>query len=62
MFICKECADKRGNWGITTSYGPCEDCGKTRWCYDIPSAALNPTKSESPPKDLLKKIIDDETP
>lgn len=36
MFYCEECR-RENNWPgfITTSYGPCEMCGKTTACYDL---------------------------
>jgi hypothetical protein len=49
MFICEECLENYNNWGIPRSMGPCEDCGHTRVCADIPSKYLErkvkPTKS-----------------
>lgn len=41
MFYCEECGTKRG-WrpGLFQSYGPCELCGKTRECSDVPSKDL----------------------
>ena len=41
MFICEECAKNYEitqmsyHCGIKSSFGPCEDCGKTTACYDI---------------------------
>lgn len=47
MFICEPCLDKYEGSAIETarflleerkgSYGPCEVCGKTSDCVDIPS-------------------------
>jgi hypothetical protein len=47
MFYCDECA-KRNRWPdlIPVSYGPCEVCGRTRACYDVPSSALPEAKPE----------------
>jgi hypothetical protein len=49
MFICHECLKKNYEEVMTLrgSYGPCEDCGKTRNCADIPSSALTPKKTKS---------------
>lgn len=40
MFICKKCLEKYNNFGMITSYGKCEICGKTKECFDIPSKNL----------------------
>lgn len=41
MFICvDQCIERYDNWAISRSYGPCEICGKTKECYDIPSKYL----------------------
>ena len=42
MFFCGDCAGKRGWSGLFYPFfhGPCELCGKTRVCADIPSAVL----------------------
>lgn len=41
MFYCKTCGDKN-KWpeGFAKSYGPCEMCGKTADCSDVPSKYL----------------------
>ena len=43
MFYCEPCASKN-QWpffyGMPTSRGPCECCGKTASCADVPSSAL----------------------
>jgi hypothetical protein len=41
MFYCTACAKKYTwpDWG-STSYGPCEICGKTAGCFDVPSRYL----------------------
>jgi len=41
MFYCDGCGKKNG-WpeGFSKSYGPCEVCGKTRLCNDVPSSQL----------------------
>jgi hypothetical protein len=48
MFFCEECRVKN-NWPgiIEASYGPCEVCGKTAECYDVPSSRLPEPKKES---------------
>lgn len=37
MFECEECANKYYEIPLlySTSFGPCESCGKTRVCYDV---------------------------
>lgn len=43
MFYCDKCASERdwpSGWPHPQSVGPCEVCGKTRTCTDIPSSAL----------------------
>ena len=41
MFYCEPCREKNDWPGIVAlSYGPCEMCGKTAECYDIPSHLL----------------------
>ena len=43
MFYCLKCAKKNEGpsfFGLPMSLGPCEICGKTSTCYDVPSAAL----------------------
>jgi hypothetical protein len=41
VFFCKECQEKN-KWpeGFSRSTGPCEVCGKTADCFDIPSKFL----------------------
>ena len=44
MFVCDECA-KENNVDnfymmLFRSYGPCEMCGKTRSCGDVPCHAI----------------------
>ena len=41
MFYCTDC-QKKEEWpeGIRTSVGPCEVCGETKECYDVPSSQL----------------------
>ena len=42
VFVCQECVKNYEVKGdlelflIMGSYGPCEDCGKSRKCYDLP--------------------------
>lgn len=45
MFYCEKCR-KKNEWpeGFRQSYGPCEICGKTKECYDIPSQYLTVSK------------------
>ncbi len=54
MFICNSCLEKNwpSAWGMVQSYGPCEVCGYTCVCFDIPSSQLpSPTKEEGEAKD-----------
>lgn len=48
MFYCEECRLENG-WpeGYSVSHGPCECCGKTKLCFDVPSRAL-PTPKPAP--------------
>lgn len=49
MFYCNPCAKPRG-WPeseFMRSYGPCEICGKTALCNDVPSRFL-----PIPPKEV----------
>lgn len=42
MFICTICLEKYyTNFGLSTSFGPCECCGEKKTCYDIASKFLN---------------------
>lgn len=35
MFICESCHEQFEGWHVkTTSHGPCEVCGITKYCYD----------------------------
>lgn len=48
MFYCEPCREKR-EWpeSIMRSEGPCECCGETAVCYDMPSRLLPiPKKTE----------------
>lgn len=49
MFYCEKCADKN-EWPyefyMPISVGPCECCGKTRACTDVPSGSLPEPKKE----------------
>ncbi len=36
MFVCEKCLNGRGEFYFSRSYGPCEICGKTSTCQDIP--------------------------
>jgi len=53
MFICGPCLRKRhpNVFIFTRSEGPCEDCGKTRICADIPTSALPPKRRRRRPTD-----------
>lgn len=43
MFICQECLEENyNNFAFPTSVGPCEICGKTKNCCDVPSRILKP--------------------
>lgn len=57
MFYCDECGKKNG-WPTgpytVQSYGPCEVCGRTRGCNDIPSRALPVPKRARPKPDDLR--------
>ncbi len=35
MFVCNKCVDGIGAFAIPTSYGKCEECGRTGSCADI---------------------------
>ena len=41
MFFCETCRIAR-HWpdSMSKSKGPCEICGKNRYCYDVPSKYL----------------------
>lgn len=45
MFYCESCRVEN-NWptGFSQSRGPCELCGITEVCYDLPSSWLPETK------------------
>jgi hypothetical protein len=50
MFYCNDCAiDNKWpyGYGMPMSRGPCEICGKTRDCVDVPSGQL-PMPKEQP--------------
>lgn len=56
MFYCQDCA-KRNDWPndefVPRSRGPCEVCGKTASCYDVPSSCLPlPPPKEIPEAEL----------
>lgn len=46
MFICQKCSYSQGLWGLSQSFGPCESCGTTTGCFDIPSAQVLQKKSD----------------
>lgn len=49
MFICDPCrqAGYENDASLLHSYGPCELCGKTATCSDIPSGALQPRHTQT---------------
>lgn len=49
MFYCEECAEKEG-WPYlsTRSRGPCEICGETKICTDVPSRSLPAKQPDKP--------------
>lgn len=48
MFYCTECADK-WEWPVTMfqSFGPCEMCGRSRSCNEVPSRYLPDPKEKN---------------
>lgn len=60
MFYCKSCAVENG-WphfdGMFMSRGPCEMCGKTADCADVPSKNLPPS-IKAPEKEEYSKAED----
>lgn len=48
MFFCDRCRVRK-QWpeSLAKSTGPCEICGKTRLCNDVPSSALPEPKKQS---------------
>ena len=60
MFICKDCLKKyyENEWyefEFLLSYGPCELCGKTCTCTDIPSRCLHLKNEKSSPGSMSLK-------
>ena len=55
MFLCESClrASYTNEPSLLLSRGPCEGCGKTASCSDIPSVQLSP-RNPSPRKKPLK--------
>jgi hypothetical protein len=55
MFICDPCLSKRPGLypSIFRSCGPCEDCGTTATCSDVPTwiLARHPSRRAPSPKD-----------
>ncbi len=51
MFFCEKCRVKR-DWpeSLGKSRGPCEICGKTEICNDVPSSALPRTRRKEEEK------------
>lgn len=57
MFFCEECRERRSWPGLwPSSRGPCEVCGKTRDCYDVPSSRL-PVANDSAGGDSRDKEL-----
>lgn len=48
MFYCEDCRRPR-RWPDSTlySWGPCEICGRSKFCYEVPSKLI-PPESEDP--------------
>ena len=41
MFYCDKCREKnKWPFGFMRSFGPCEVCGETAHCYDVPSKCI----------------------
>jgi len=59
MFYCEECR-KKNKWpeGFAVSRGPCEMCGKTATCHDVPSCALPDRKEKPVAKKKSKKPVE----
>ena len=57
MLYCDSCR-KAADWPISgaKSVGPCEVCGKTRECYDVPSRLL-PSVELKPKPELAVRYI-----
>lgn len=59
MFYCQKCGE-RNRWPVNDPYimrsaGPCECCGKSALCYDVPSSALPiPSPRRAKPKAKAK--------
>lgn len=50
MFYCDACAHKNGwpdDFWLPRSHGPCEVCGKTASCHDVPSTRLSDNRNRS---------------
>lgn len=62
MFFCDECARARG-WAARgfKSLGPCEICGQTRECNDVPSRLLPEVKLDTPTPSSEKWAAVDES-
>ena len=47
MFFCNKCAEENGwNESLCKSYGPCEMCGESALCNDVPSSCLPISKKK----------------
>lgn len=59
MFYCEPCGLKN-DWPVWMifgmSVGPCECCGKTRECFDVPSHALPAVEVVKPVKKRAKRV------
>lgn len=59
MFVCDPCLRKHftNEPSFSQSRGPCEMCGRSRVCSDIPSFALhNRTKPRTPKKNVALEV------
>lgn len=56
MFYCEECRNKN-MWpqSFHQSYGRCEDCGKAKACYDVPSKII--AEHSAANASLIREII-----
>jgi hypothetical protein len=47
MFFCNKCAEECGwNESLVKSFGPCEICGESTVCNDVPSRLLPISKKK----------------
>jgi hypothetical protein len=61
MFYCEECRERQ-DWpeGFSKSHGPCELCGQSRVCHDVPSSALYRPKGPPETKTRAERLQDRE--